>query len=314
MKIDLIFEGGGVLGLSFIGAYKSLFNQGFDIERCGGTSAGSIIASLIMAGYLPDELETIIMNTDFNKFTKKTKTGKLPLLGRWISLFTNNGLYDSRYLEEWLNDLLKVKGIESFGDVYRNGNTKLKIIASDVTKRKMLVLPDDLVDYGINPKTFSIAKAVRMSCNIPLYFTPVKLEYEKGSSLIVDGGLLSSYPIWLFDEDSKWPTIGLKIRDVMSNSYNGKDGFYSYIKDLIDTTTNRDETNFIKNEDLVRTIIIDYNEKIDTKDFTLSNTQIKELYTNGFNCTENYLNHETFLKDLKINWSKIVREQLSRKN
>ncbi|MDO7206006.1 patatin-like phospholipase family protein [Paraclostridium bifermentans] len=68
-----------------------------------------------------------------------------------------------------------------------------------VTRKKLLVLPDDLVDYGLDPMEFEISKAVRMSVSIPLYFYPVELKYDNKSCFVVDGGLLSNFPIWIFD-------------------------------------------------------------------------------------------------------------------
>ncbi|PJI08961.1 MULTISPECIES: patatin-like phospholipase family protein [Clostridium] len=62
-----------------------------------------------------------------------------------------------------------------------------------------MILPDDLRKYNIDPMEFSIAKAVRMSCSIPLYFTPYILKNTSPYSFIVDGGLLSNFPIWIFD-------------------------------------------------------------------------------------------------------------------
>ena len=77
----------------------------------------------------------------------------------------------------------------------------------------MLILPDDISRYGIDPMEFEIAKAVRMSISIPLYFKPIKFSYENGCSFIVDGGILSNFPIWIFDVEGipRWPTFGLKL-------------------------------------------------------------------------------------------------------
>lgn len=49
--------------------------------------------------------------------------------------------------------------------------------------------------------------------SIPVYFEPVRWENpETGKEhIIVDGGLLSNFPVWLFDADGEpdWPTFGL---------------------------------------------------------------------------------------------------------
>lgn len=56
MNVNLVFEGGGILGVAFIGTYQSIDEHGFKVERCGGTSAGAIFASLVIAGYKPKEM------------------------------------------------------------------------------------------------------------------------------------------------------------------------------------------------------------------------------------------------------------------
>ncbi len=52
-----------------------------------------------------------------------------------------------------------------------------------------------------------------MSCGLPFFFEPVKLHSLSGKSIVVDGGLLSNFPIWLFDEDNKRkrPILGIKL-------------------------------------------------------------------------------------------------------
>lgn len=58
-----------------------------------------------------------------------------------------------------------------------------------------------------------------MSMSIPLFFEPVikstkHLKNMPEQCYIVDGGMLSNYPVWLFDSDDKdikWPTIGFRL-------------------------------------------------------------------------------------------------------
>ncbi len=77
------------------------------------------------------------------------------------------------------------------------------------------MLPRDLKLFGYNPDRFSIARAVRMSMSIPLFYEPVRLKDVNGRvNLIVDGGVLSNYPVWLLDDgttDPPWPTFGFKL-------------------------------------------------------------------------------------------------------
>ena len=55
MEYDLVFEGGGAKGVAFVGALKELERRGHKPRRLIGTSAGSITACLIAAGYNSQE-------------------------------------------------------------------------------------------------------------------------------------------------------------------------------------------------------------------------------------------------------------------
>ena len=68
MNINLVLEGGGALGVTYVGAYKALLEAGCKIKRCAGTSVGSLMASLICVGYTPDEIEEIFYGEEFEKF------------------------------------------------------------------------------------------------------------------------------------------------------------------------------------------------------------------------------------------------------
>ena len=55
-----------------------------------------------------------------------------------------------------------------------------------------------------------------MSMSIPFFYEPVKLvnRQTKAASYLVDGGLLSNFPVWLFDTEGTqpaWPTFGFKL-------------------------------------------------------------------------------------------------------
>lgn len=290
LRIDLVFEGGGVLGFSFVGSYKAFIDRGFEVVRCAGTSAGSIISSLIIAGYTVDELLEILETTKFKQFYNKTKLSRFFLVGKPLSLFFNKGFYNSICIEKWIDKLLAKKGIKTFRDIMINDESPLKIIVADITMRKMLVIPDDLKLYDINPSDFSVARAVRMSCTIPFFYTPVKLQNGKLTSYCVDGGLLSTFPIWVFDIDKKplRPVYGLKIKDKESNTSSGKKNIFAYTQDIINACINKDEMYFVRTKSLVKMILIDNNQQVKSTNFKLSKNDIDNLYNLGYQAVENY--------------------------
>lgn len=212
MQIDGVLSGGGIKGLALIGAYQAIEKKGFRFKRLAGTSAGSIISAFIIAGYKSDEILKLMDEVDLKMFLDRRKS-LLPLpFTKWISLYWNLGLYKGNKLEEWLCQKLKDKGISTFADIEPGS---LRIIASDLTNGRLMVLPDDLHKYGINPLSFSVAKAVRMSCSLPYFFEPVKLSTSNGVSIFVDGGVLSNFPIWLFNQQKTpyktRPVLGIKL-------------------------------------------------------------------------------------------------------
>ncbi|NLW48390.1 MAG: patatin-like phospholipase family protein [Firmicutes bacterium] len=301
MKVDLVFEGGGILGLAFVGAYEALVKSGYQIARSAGTSAGSIISALIMAGYSYEELASVIRKTDFSVFQKKTRLSHFGLFGKALSVIYNKGIYDIGIVQEWLQGLLLRKGVRTFKDLMTGGISPLKIIAADITDRQLLILPDDASYYGIEPEDFSVSLAVAMSCSIPLFFTPVKIAHGRVTNYIVDGGLLSTFPIWIFDVEKtpRYPTFGFKIKDPKSNTAQGKAGIIPYLKDLITASINTEETTYLRDADLVRTIIIDFDNKNKSTDFKITRTRINYLYECGYQSTIAFLKQWNFFEYVK---------------
>ena len=68
MSLGLCFSGGGVKGAAHIGVLKALEENNIKIDYIGGTSSGSIVATLYAVGYKPDEIYDI-----FKKYCKKIK-------------------------------------------------------------------------------------------------------------------------------------------------------------------------------------------------------------------------------------------------
>lgn len=299
MKIDSVFEGGGVKGIGLVGAACCLEDKGCHIENFAGTSAGSMIASLLAVGYNSKELKDIVVNINYNKFLDKTflyDFKPTALISKGVSLIKDKGIYSGDAIEEFMRNLFVKKGKTKFKDISENGKSHLKIIASDITKGDMLILPDDLKKYEIDPMEFDIARAVRMSISIPLYFKPVVLKYKDKTSLIVDGGILSNYPIWIFDveEIPKWPTIGMKLIS-NSSSYNakGNNKFIPFLLDVNRAMLNKNEEVYVRNKDWVRTIPIPTLE-VNTTDFDISKEMSLKLFDSGYKSAEKFLSKWNF--------------------
>ncbi|MCM3743971.1 patatin-like phospholipase family protein [Sporosarcina luteola] len=211
MLIDGVFAGGGLKGFALVGAYQALEEKGYRFKRVAGTSAGAILACFIAAGYTGKEIEQMMQEEDLKLLLDPRKM-ILPIpFMKWLLLYWRMGLYQGNALEDWFFEKLSAKGVYNFADLPEGS---LKLVASDLTHGKMIVLPDDLVHYGIEPGMFSIARALRMSCTIPFFFEPVRFKAPTGETIVVDGGVLSNFPMWVFDDAEgrrERPLIGMKL-------------------------------------------------------------------------------------------------------
>ncbi|MGE7115135.1 patatin-like phospholipase family protein [Lysinibacillus sp. NPDC047702] len=211
MWIDGVFSGGGLKGFALVGAYQVLEAENFRFKRVAGTSAGAILATFIAAGYSGKEIQTMLEELDVPSLLDSRKT-ILPFpFMKWVNVYNHLGLYKGKALEKWFFQKLAAKGVYTFKDLPRDS---LKLVASDLTNGRMIVLPDDLLKYHIDANNFSVACALRMSCGIPFFFEPVTLKTGKGESIIVDGGVLSNFPLWIFDDKEGKkvrPILGLKL-------------------------------------------------------------------------------------------------------
>ncbi len=222
LRADLVFEGGGVKGIGLAGAFSGLSAAGYRPECVAGTSAGAIMASLVAAGYTAEELEQVVLHDmDFGRFADETVLDRLGPVGEGAQFLRSRGIHSGRYFHGWIEELLAKKGVATFGDLRRAEDVpvtgpgphprqyRLQVIASDLSARSMLVLPKDAGRLGLDPDRLRVADAVRMSMSIPVFFEPVVTD----GHVIVDGGLLSNFPVWLFDAPPGmppvYPTFGL---------------------------------------------------------------------------------------------------------
>ena len=59
---NLVFEGGGVKGIAYVGAMEVLDREGIlnNIERVAGTSAGAMVAVLVGLKYSAEEVKDVL--------------------------------------------------------------------------------------------------------------------------------------------------------------------------------------------------------------------------------------------------------------
>jgi NTE family protein len=226
---DLVLEGGGVKGIGLLGAVLELADAGYTFPRVAGTSAGAIVAALVTgyqrAGRDLHELEDVLRRVDYKRFAGgpwlQRVTGRF---GDAAALLLRNGAHSGGYLADFLGPELERVGVTTFADLAIDDaggslaphqRYSLVVHASDLSRRVLVRLPWDYEQYGMVADEQRVVDAVRASMSIPFYFRPVHVPTESGVATWVDGGLLSNFPITVFDRTDgtrpRWPTWGVKL-------------------------------------------------------------------------------------------------------
>jgi NTE family protein len=308
--VDLVFEGGGVKGIGLAGAFAALEQSGFTHKSVAGTSAGAITAALVAAGYSSAELDDIVLKLPFASFKDEDFMDKLPG-GKAVSILTHLGIYEGAVFEDWITGLLRKKGKTKFGDIVNEDADDpesrwcLRVIASDVTCKRMLVLPNDAPHLGLDPDDMDIAHAVRMSMSIPIFFEPVKHKNPKtgDTHVIVDGGMLSNFPVWLFDckeRDPRWPTFGLMLVEpepkkpighrIAADPDHGveRNSVVDFVKSLASTMMAAHDRMYLDQATYARTIPIP-TLGVGTTEFDIPADRVHDLYESGHKAATDFL-------------------------
>ncbi len=180
-----------------MGAYDKAIQWGVQFTEFAGTSAGAIVAALAGAGATATQINDFVRELDFIKLLREPEMAEEPgwLLrmvwpGRYRSfrdLLFNQGFHSSSGVEEWVEQCLRTilsnsqKGPITFSQL----PFPTSVVATDIVTSQAKIwnnrsTPND-----------SVARAVRASCSIPVFFQPVERRY-------VDGGTLSNLPSFVF--------------------------------------------------------------------------------------------------------------------
>lgn len=296
---DAVFEGGGVKGIGLVGAVAVAEERGYQWVNVAGTSAGAIVAALVAAGYTGAEMKEILNELDYNRFKDTSLLDRIPFIGPVTSVIFEKGIYEGKFFENWMRGLLRKKNIHTFNDLvleeYKDDERyrfKLRVIASDISRGRLLILPQDIADFGIRPKDLNVAAAIRMSMSIPFFFEPVTLRNMKTNqvSYIVDGGLLSNFPVWLFDAEGgipDWSTFGFKLVEPEEGAPHRVRGPVSLLAALFSTMMEAHDARYIEDAQFVRTIPIP-TLGVGTTEFDISREKSEALYQSGREAAEKF--------------------------
>ncbi len=181
LKYTCLFGGGAIRGLAYVGTIRALEELNVEYDIIGGSSVGSIFATLLACGYKSYELENLFMKVNFELF-KDIHLG----FGKGIAL-SKGGIF-----VDWLNELITQKS-----DFKGKKHLTFKDLEQD-----LVVITTNLKKFNtqefskFETPDFEIADAIRISSSMPGLMPPFKFN---GADL-VDGDLQKASPMWKLAE------------------------------------------------------------------------------------------------------------------
>lgn len=305
---NLVFEGGGVLGAAEVGAYNTLYNSGYlnNVQSVVGTSAGSILATLVSLSFTPDQLKSTILSCPFNTF-KDLHPGVISY--RFLTRF---GIYRGDRLTKWLCDVV---------DSIYTHEPKYSLTPGRYTPFKDLTFSEfddnptnknlSIISYNLDrgqSQTFDalstlhvkVIDAIRASIAIPGFFSGMNMLVDGVSYFNVDGGVSANYPIRHFDLVSPNPyTLGIRVDSTSDRRrflytkplkrYFNK--FLSPIEvssRLLSALYQKANGAHLDPADWNRTVFVDSLD-ISATNFDISPQAVKALYDSGVEGAEKYI-------------------------
>jgi NTE family protein len=203
-----VLSGGSLRTLGYLGAFEVLEQHRLlvHLKEIVAVSAGGFFAFCKMLGYTTKELTDAAIELDFSILTNIHPEGAL-------SYFETFGIDTGENLKRFLQSFLRIKNYSptltfaEWATLHPTG-IQLRIVASDL--------------HTIEPKEFSLAKtptvpivdALRASMSLPLFFMPVADPHT--GHLLVDGGVLSNFPMNLLTEKEQEESIGISFEYLTS--------------------------------------------------------------------------------------------------
>lgn len=171
-RVVLVLGGGGMKGLTHVGAWRALLEAGVVIDEIIGTSIGGLVGAMIAAGEGPEALAARALALERTDIVA---------LNRWALLL--NGIrqpsvfHDVPY-REYIARLLPVRSFEELRLPFSTN-------AVDLGNGEM-------VWFGAGGRMdVPLEDAIYATCALPLFFPPAAID----DRLFVDGGVLDTLPL-----------------------------------------------------------------------------------------------------------------------
>lgn len=271
MKIGVALSGGGIRGIAHAGVLRALEENGIKIDIIGGTSCGSMVASLYAMGYTPHYIYIL-----FKRYAKDIAAlNTKPIISGLQSHFFKSkkvfsSLKDGEIIETVYNKLALRKGIKNVNEI----QMPLVIPSVDITESKEYVftnkIPENAEDKLQYITDITVGKAVRASSSFPAVFNPCLM----GAHAFMDGGALDNVPVNEVRKQGADKVIAVKFdADPVDENSNIMD----IVMKTIDIMGSKISEESLEMSDIVLNV---YTDKVGLLDIE----KLDNCYKYGYNC------------------------------
>ncbi len=194
-KVGLALSGGGARGIAQIGVLKAFYENDVPIDFIVGTSIGGIVGGLYALGYFPDEMDSIVSNTDWeyllsidNKNNRKDffidqkiteDKAILAIRLKGLKPILPTSINDGQKFSNFLNLLTIQSSIKETND-FDKLEIPFRTVCTDLETGETVIL-----------RNGSLSQAMRASSSVSFFLSPVEINSRK----LVDGGLVANIPV-----------------------------------------------------------------------------------------------------------------------
>lgn len=260
-QLALALSGGGARGIAHIGALRALEEAGLVVDAIAANSMGAVVGGIYASGRTSGELEAIVRSLDWALlFSGRPDRRALPVVRREDRLpdlfgFSFDGTRPrlpagllaeqrvNRFLIEYLSPASYAAGSD-----FDRLPIRFRAVASDLGSGERVVLARG-----------DLARAVRASMSIPVFFPPVEWEGRR----LVDGLLVDNLPTDVARAFGAAVTVAVDISspELEPADYESALGVAEQVSNLLSARRNQDfavEPDVLVRPDLGRHLATDY--------------------------------------------------------
>jgi NTE family protein len=239
-RIALALSGGGARGMAHIGVLRAFEEAGLPIDAIAANSMGAVVGGVYATGGTASELEEVVRSMDWaSLFSGRADRRTIPVVrrdDRYGDLFgvrfdgkgarLPGGLLAEHRVNRFLIEHLAPASYSAAGDFDRLP-IPFRAVATDLADGERVVLSRG-----------DLARAVRASMSIPVFFPPVSWE----GRVLVDGLVVDNMPTGVARTFGAAVTVAVDVGSPQLDpeEYETSLGVASQVSDLLGGRRNRD--------------------------------------------------------------------------